>query len=216
MGAMTLALTMGALSALSSVDRTMQQNRQAEYNKNLARAQAQAARNQAEAAQVKGRIEAENRDRERNELTRRYADQQAGNVAGFGALGVDMSSGSAQRLLSGNASRYAQAVGENRYQKALGEWETRENVRANLTSAANYDAQASWYDSTVQGLGSTLLTAGLSGLTSGLGTYAAAGGFGGGAAADTAGAATTWDRLRGNTISMRSASGRWSRPLQYR
>lgn len=95
MGAMTLALTMGGLSALSSIASTSQQNRQAQYNKKMAEAQAQAARNQAKVTVEKGRIEAENLDRERNALTRQYADLQAGNVASFGALGVDMSSGSA-------------------------------------------------------------------------------------------------------------------------
>ena len=42
MGAMTLALTMGGLSALSSIASTSQQNRQAQYNKKMAEAQAQA------------------------------------------------------------------------------------------------------------------------------------------------------------------------------
>lgn len=179
MGAMTLALTMGGLSALSSIASTSQQNRQAQYNKKMAEAQAQAARNQAKVTAEKGRIEAENLDRERNALTRQYADLQAGNVASFGALGVDMSSGSAMDVLSGNASRYAGDVGLNRYQKAVNQWETDENVKASLTNAANYDAAASWYGNSVKGLGSTLLTAGLSGLTSGIGAYATAGGFGG-------------------------------------
>ena len=179
MGAMTLALTMGGLSALSSIASTSQQNRQAQYNKKMAEAQAQAARNQAKVTAEKGRIEAENLDRERNSLTRQYADLQAGNVASFGALGVDMSSGSAMDVLSGNASRYAGDVGLNRYQKAVNQWETDENVKASLTNAANYDAAASWYGNSVKGRGSTLLTAGLSGLTSGIGAYATAGGFGG-------------------------------------
>ena len=99
MGAMTLALTMGGLSALSSIASTSQQNRQAQYNKKMAEAQAQAARNQAKVTAEKGRIEAENLDRERNALTRQYADLQAGNVASFGALGVDMSSGSAKAIV---------------------------------------------------------------------------------------------------------------------
>ena len=171
MGAMTLALTMGGLSALSSIASTSQQNRQAQYNKKMAEAQAQAARNQAKVTAEKGRIEAENLDRERNALTRQYADLQAGNVASFGALAMD--------VLSGNASRYAGDVGLNRYQKAVNQWETDENVKASLTNAANYDAAASWYGNSVKGLGSTLLTAGLSGLTSGIGAYATAGGFGG-------------------------------------
>lgn len=191
MGAMTLALAAGGLSALSSVAQTQAANRDAEYQARAAEAQAQAARNQAKIAAGKGRIEAENADRERNALTRAYADLQAGNTAGFGALGVDMSSGSALDVLSGNAARYAQDVGLNRYQKDLSEWETRQNVTMARVNAANYDNQASFYKSTVQGLGSTLLTAGMSGLVSGLSAYAMAGGFGGTEAAGSAGVSTS-------------------------
>ena len=176
---LTLAIAAGGLSAVSSIANTNAQNKQAKYQASVAEAQAAQARNQAKITAEQGRIESENIDRQRNALTREYADLQAGNVASFGALGVDMSSGSAMDILKGNASRYAQDVGTNRYQKAVSEWSTRQNVNSALTSAQNYDAQASYYRSTVQGLGSTLLTAGLSGLTSGLGTYAMAGGFGG-------------------------------------
>ena len=183
MGAMTLALAAGGLSALSAAANVSSQNRQAKYQAELAGAQADAARNQAKVTAEQGRIEAENLDREKSALTRQYADLQAGNAAAFGALGVDMSSGSALDIMEGNVSRYAQNVGENRYQKAVSEWATRQNVNAALTGAKNYDSQASYYRSTVQGLGSTLLTAGLSGLTSGLGAYAMAGGFGGASAA---------------------------------
>ena len=189
MGAMTLALAAGGLSALSSIASTNAQNRQAKYQAGVAEAQAQQARNQAKITAEQGRIESENLDRKRNALTRQYADLQAGNAASFGALGVDMSSGSAMDIMKGNASRYAQDVGENRYQKAVSEWSTRQNVNSALTSAKNYDSQASYYKSTVQGLGSTLLTAGLSGLTSGLGTYAMAGGFGNASGALSAGSA---------------------------
>lgn len=175
----TLAIAAGGMAAVSSIANTNAQNKQAEYQASVAEAQASQARNQAKITAEQGRIESENIDRQRNALTREYADLQAGNVASFGALGVDMSSGSAMDILKGNASRYAQDVGTNRYQKAVSEWSTRQNVNSALTTAQNYDAQASYYKSTVQGLGSTLLTAGLSGLTSGIGTYAMAGGFGG-------------------------------------
>lgn len=95
MGAATLALAAGGLSAVSSIVSTSQANRDARYQAAAAEANAQAARNQAKITAEKGRIEAENIDRERIALTRAYADMQAGNAAGFGALGVDMSSGSA-------------------------------------------------------------------------------------------------------------------------
>ena len=179
MGAATLALAAGGLSAVSSIVSTSQANKDAEYQAQAAEANAQAARNQAKITAEKGRIEAENIDRERSALTRAYADMQAGNAASFGALGVDMSSGSAADVFAGNASRYASDVALNSYHKNVADWETRQNVNAALTNAANYDHQASYYKSTVQGLGSTLLTAGLAGLTSGLGVYSMAGGFGG-------------------------------------
>ena len=180
MGAATLALTMGGLSALSSLSQTQQQNAQASMQKAQMEANAQAARNQAKITAEKGRIEAENLDREKSALRRNYADLQAGNMANLGALGVDMSSGSAQATLEGNAQRFAADVGANRYQKAVGEWETRENVKAQQANAQNYENAASWYGKSVKNLGQSLFTAGLSGLASGISAYAMAGGFGGG------------------------------------
>ena len=175
---LTLAIAAGGLSAVSSMAGTNAQNKQAKYQAGVAEAQADAARSQAKIEAEKCRIASENSDRERDAITRGYADLQAGNAASFGALGVDMSSGSAMDIMKGNASRYAQDMGTNRYQKAVNEWAARQNVNSALTSAQNYDSQASYYRSTVQGLGSSLLTVGLSGLTSGLGVYAMAGGFG--------------------------------------
>lgn len=179
MGATTLALTMGGLSALSSLSQTQTQNRQARQQQAQMEANARAARNQAKITAEKGRIEAENLDREKSALRRQYADLQAGNVANLGALGVDMSSGSAAAALEGNAQRFAADVGANRYQKAVSEWETRQNVRAQQANAQNYERAASWYGSTVKNLGQSLFTAGISGLASGLSAYAMAGGFGG-------------------------------------
>ena len=77
MGAMTLALTAGGLSALSSIANAGAQNREAKYQAGVAEAQADAARNQAKVTAEQGRIESENLDRERNALTRQYADLQA-------------------------------------------------------------------------------------------------------------------------------------------
>lgn len=179
MGAMALALTAGGLAALSSLQQVSAQNKQARYQQSVAEANAQAARNQAKITAEKGRIQAENLDRERSALRRQYADLQSGNIASLGALGVDMTSGSAADTLEGNAMRFSQDVALNRYQKALSEWETGENVKAQEANAKNYDATASYYGSTVKNLGNSLLTAGITGLTSGIGAYAMAGGFGG-------------------------------------
>ena len=184
---LTLALAAGGLSAVQSLSSTNAANKQARYQQDVAEANAAAARNQAKITAEKGRIEGENLDRERSALRRQYADLQSGNIASLGALGVDMSSGSAADTLEGNALRFSQDVALNRYQKALSEWETRENVKAQEANAANYDAAASYYGSTVKGLGNSLLTAGITGLTSGIGAYSMAGGFGGGGANPWAG-----------------------------
>lgn len=176
---LTLALAAGGLSAVQSLSSTNAANKQARYQQDVAEANAAAARNQAKITAEKGRIEGENLDRERSALRRQYADLQSGNIASLGALGVDISGGSAADTLEGNALRFSQDVALNRYQKALSEWETGENVKALEANAANYDAAASYYGSTVKGLGNSLLTAGITGLTSGIGAYAMAGGFGG-------------------------------------
>lgn len=178
MGATTLALTMGGLAAVQSLAQTGRQNSQAAYQQEQMKANAQAARNQALIAAEQGRLEGENLDRQRSALRREYADLQAGNAASLGALGVDMSSGSAAATLEGNAAHFAADVAANRYQKAVSQWETDENVKARLTEARNYDKAASWYGSTVKNLGQSLLTAGISGLASGIGAYAMSGGFG--------------------------------------
>lgn len=179
MGATTLALTMGGLSALSSLSQTEAQNQQAKYQQAQMRANAAAARNQAKITAEQGRIEAENLDRERDALRRQYADLQSGNMVSLGALGVDMSSGSAAATLEGNANRFAADVGANRYQKSVSEWATRQNVRAQEVQAQNFENAASWYGKTVKNLGQSLLTAGISGLASGISAYSMAGGFGG-------------------------------------
>lgn len=59
MGAATLALAAGGLSAVSSIVSTSQANRDARYQAQAAEANAQAARNQAKITAEKGRIEAE-------------------------------------------------------------------------------------------------------------------------------------------------------------
>lgn len=93
MGAATFALTMGGLSALSSLSQTRQRNIQARSQQAQMEANAQAARNQAGITAEKGRIEAENLDRQRSALRRSYADLQSGNIAALGAMNRDLSTG---------------------------------------------------------------------------------------------------------------------------
>lgn len=191
MGATTLALTMGGLSALSSLSQTRQRNIQARSQQAQMEASAQAARNQAGIIAEKGRIEAENLDRQRSALRRSYADLQGGNIAALGAMNRDLSTGSSAALLQGNANRFAADVGANLYQKSVSAWETRQNIRAQEANARNFENAADWYGSTVSNLGQSLLAAGLSGLASGISAYSSAGGFGGGTQAATP---KYWDR----------------------
>ena len=200
-----IPVVMGAMSMVSSLSKNSEANAQAKYQQNQMEANAQAARNQASIAAQKGRVDAENIDNEKQALTRQFADAQSGTVANLGALGVDMSSGSAADVLQGNADAYAADVGQNRYQKAFSQWETRQNVNAQLTNAQNYDNAASYYASTVKSLGQSLLTSGMSGLTTGLGAYSMMGGsFSGllsaGSKAVTSGASSGFSLYSGNAL----------------
>ena len=200
-----IPVVMGAMSMVSSLSKNSEANAQAKYQQNQMEANAQAARNQASIAAQKGRVDAENIDNEKQALTRQFADAQSGTVANLGALGVDMSSGSAADVLQGNADAYAADVGQNRYQKAFSQWETRQNVNAQLTNAQNYDNAASYYASTVKSLGQSLLTSGMSGLTTGLGAYSMMGGsfsglLSGGSKAVTSGASSGFSLYSGNAL----------------
>ena len=190
MGAATFALTMGGLSALSSLSQTRQRNIQARSQQAQMEANAQAARNQARITAEKGRIEAENLDRQRSALRRSYADLQSDNIAALGAMNRDLSTGSSAALLRGNADRFAADVGLNLHQKDVSAWETRQNIRAQEANARNFENAADWYGSTVSNLGQSLLAAGLSGLASGVSAYRSAGGFGGASSP----APKYWDR----------------------
>lgn len=200
-----IPVAMGAMSMISSMQKGNEANAQAQYQQSQMEANAQAARNQASITAQKGRVEAENIDREKSALTRQFADAQSGAVANLGALGVDMSSGSAANVLQGNANAYAADVGDNRYQKAYSQWETRQNVNAQLATAQNYDNAASYYASTVKSLGQSLLTGGMSGIASGLGAYTSMGGsfsglFGGGSKSVTSGNGSGFSLYSGNAM----------------
>ena len=187
--AAVLGLTMGALSAAGSLASSGAQAAQQ-------KAQAGALRSQAALTAEKGRIEAENFDRQKSALRREYEDIQGRNRSLLAAGNVDMSSGSALSTSLGNVERFAADVGENAYQKALSLWSSEQQAKALDWQAHVYDAQGSYLKKSAGNLGTSLLTAGLSGLTSGLGTYTMAGGslsslFGG-----TGGSGLAWNTTR--------------------
>lgn len=170
------AIAATAISATSSFIQSQAQNRQAEYQAAVARANAQALRNQAESERLSGIAQKEAVEIRRSQLTREYRSQQGSNISLLAASGVDIGSSSAQDLLSGNAINYASDVGENAYQAQLTQWESDYKRKNLLWQADVQEDQASYLSSTVAGLGTSLLTAGLTGAGAGLGTYAAFGG----------------------------------------
>lgn len=170
------AIAATVITATSSYIQSQAQNRQAEYQSAVARANAEALRNQAEAERLSGIAQKESVELRRSELTKQYRSQQGSNVSLLAASGVDIGSSSAQNLLTGNALSYSSDVGENAYQAQLTQWESDYKRKNLLWQADVQDSQASYLSSTVSGLGTSLLTAGLSGAGAGLGTYAAFGG----------------------------------------
>lgn len=170
------AIAATVISATSSYIQSQAQNRQLEYQSAVARANAQALRNQAEAERASGVAQKEAAELRRSELTKQYRSQQGSNISLLAASGVDVSSSSAQNLLTGNALSYASDVGENAYQAELTQWESDYKRKNLLWQADVQNSQSSYLSSTVSGLGTSLLTAGLSGAGAGLSTYAAFGG----------------------------------------
>ncbi len=211
-GAAALALTMGGLTAANSFAASRQQAAQQKAQAGALRAQADATRRQAALAARAGRIEAENLDRQQSALRREFEEAQGRNRSLLAAGNVDMSSGSALDVSLGNIERFAADVGENRYQKALREWETAQEVKNLEYQAATQEAQGSYLKKSAGNLGASLLTAGLAGLTSGLGMYSMAGGSFSGLSASgkAAGDAATGGASFGTT--RRFASARPANP----
>jgi len=174
--AATIGLVMGGLAAGSSLLGSAQQQSQARAQAKAMSAQAAATRQQAELEAQKGRVEAENIDRQKSALRRDFEAAQGRNRSLLAAGNVDMTSGSALNVSIGNINRFADDIGENAYQKSLKEWETAQNVKALNYQADVYDAQSSYLKKSAGNLGTSLLTAGISGVTAGLGGYAMAGG----------------------------------------
>ena len=180
MSAMAIGIATAAMTALSSFSQSQQQSQQQKAQASALQAQASATRKQAELTARKGRVEAENYDRQKSALRREFQETQGRNRSLLAAGNVDMGGGSALDVSLGNIERFAADVGENAYQKALKQWETAQEVKNIHYQAATLDAQGSYLKKTAGNLGTSLLTAGLSGLTAGMGTYSMAGGtFGG-------------------------------------
>lgn len=80
---------------------------------------------------------------QRNAVTAAYRDQQGANIAGAGAANVDISSGSAARILEGNADRYAQDMARSRYSEAIQMWQGESALSMLEAQARGYDITSS-------------------------------------------------------------------------
>lgn len=207
--ALSIGLTLGGLSALGSFANSQSQAAQQRAQAAAYATQAEQTRNQARYQQEKGRIEAENIDRQKSQMRRDFEQLQGRNRSLLAAGNVDPTSGSAMDVQLGNIEMFANDIGENAYQKALKEWETREQVKQTQYQADIYDAQSSNLERTAGNIGQSLLTAGLSGASGFLSGYTMAGGaFGAGKG--TLLKETNWDKVYNKGLEMRHPSGKWT------
>ena len=89
---------------------------------------------------------------------------------------LDLGSGSALDLLTGNANLFADDMAVNRYNRAMAGWEAGEAAKQQEYMARQYDSQASYLKKTSGSVGRSLLTGIVKGSVSGLGAYSMAGG----------------------------------------
>lgn len=174
--AMTIGLVAGGLAGASSLMDAERTRKQQKAQASAMSAQAKLTRNQAKVAEARGRVEAENIERQKSALRREFETLQGRNRVELGAGNVDMASGSALDVSLGNIGNFAADMGETAYQKALKEWESAQSVRNLNWQADQYDAQGSYLRRTAGNFGTSLLTAALSGVSTGLGAYSMAGG----------------------------------------
>lgn len=174
--AVALGLGMAALSGISTFAGEQQNSARQRAQASALHAQADIARQQGELAEQKGRIEAQTIDRRKSDIRRRFNEQQGHNRSLLAAGNVDMTSGSALDVSTGNINRFAEDMGENAWQKALSQWETAQQAKSARYQADVYDAQGSYLKRTAGNLGTSLLSAAISGGSGFLSGYAMGGG----------------------------------------
>ncbi|WCB45281.1 hypothetical protein [Nitratidesulfovibrio vulgaris] len=179
MGAATvIALTVGALAGAQSFMGAEAERGQKNYEAKVARANAEAMRQQADLEKRQGIAAQEEVDRERARLRRDYEATSGRNRSLLSSGNVALDSGSALDTLLGNADLFADDMGENRYRHEVVGWEVRRKAQLSNWQADVQDSQANWLKRTAGSLGTSLLTGAVTGTMAGLSTYAMAGGFG--------------------------------------
>ncbi len=202
--ALTGAIAVAGLTTVSSYysqkAQIKQQNRQLEYEAQVAATNAAALRKQAQQEAEAGRIEAERIAASKSESTRKYKGLQGETTSLLAGGNVDLSSGTAQSLLDANATLYAQDVADIEYQKKLSEWSTRNTVATTNFRARQQESASDYYLSAKQSTSGLFGRSLLSGLASGIGAYAMFGGTfftPGGSTAGLSGAASKAGSLSG-------------------
>lgn len=153
----TLGLAMGGASLASSLMGGAAAGSQKRANAAAQEAQAAQLREQAKLQSQQGQAEAEALDRQRQQLRRRYDQAQGANRMALGTGNVDLASGSALAVADGNAAAFASDMGENAYQRAIREVETRNQVNAAYHQADLLDGNASYQKRAASSLAPTLL-----------------------------------------------------------
>lgn len=160
---LTLGLTAGGISAATSLFNSLHEGSQKKAHGIAQQTQANQLREQARTQAMTGRQELAAMDKQRAQLRRDYNSLQSANAVNLGTGNVDLSSGSALDVALGNADRFASDINDNAYNKALKDWEIKEQSRSLNAQANLLDSQGSYAKRTAFNLLPTLLGAGLSG-----------------------------------------------------
>ena len=171
------AIVMAIISAVSAVAQSESNRRQKNYEADVARKNAIAKRQEAELEKKKTANELRLKDKEKNDVRRKYKSAAGINRSMLAAGNVDITSGAAFDMLAGNYNRFADDMGELEYQKEQIRWGGEREYDLLNWEADSYDNRASFLKRSAGTLAGSVLTAGLAGTSS----YISEGGtFGGG------------------------------------
>lgn len=173
------AILSAVVSAISAFSQAETARRDKEYKAKIARNNALAKQQQADATRKKTEVAMRAKDEEQKKLKRTFRSAAGTNKSLLAAGNVDITTGSALDLLEGNYNRFADDMGEIEYQKELTGWEGRREAQLQDFQADVELSNASFLEQTAGSTGSSLLAGALSGAGSFASSYASAGGFGG-------------------------------------
>lgn len=203
----------GGLTMLDSFSSAEANRKNQKYQASALASNAAAMRQQADITRATTEAAQREKDREREALRRAYEADAGSNRALLAASGVDITSGSAEDVLLGNAGRFATDMGENRLEREWVGWTGNRQADLQEWQADSYDSQASYLKKTAGSLGSSLLSSFAKGAVAGVSAYSMAGGtFGMKAAGNGGGLGHVFDGNRTGGL----GGGGWGRALGTR